>query len=149
MFRNYFRVSLRGLLKNRIFSFINILGLSIGFLSCMLIVLFIYDELNYDSYQKSINRLYQVGTVFITGGKEDRFPAEPAVMAENMKKDFPEIEQTARVVVFSFFGEYKNLVEFKQPDGQLRSFYETKGCATDPSFFKLFEYHFLEGNASS
>jgi putative ABC transport system permease protein len=136
-------------MKNRIFSFINILGLSIGFLSCMLIVLFIYDELNYDSYQKSINRLYQVGTIFITGGKEDRFPAEPAVMAENMKKDFPEIEQTARVVVFSFFGEYRNLVEFKQPDGQLRSFYETKGCATDPSFFKLFEYHFLEGNASS
>jgi putative ABC transport system permease protein len=115
----------------------------------MLIVLYLYDELGYDSYQLKSNRLYQVGTVFITGGKEDRFPAEPAVMAENMKKDFPEIEQTARIVVFDFFGEYKNLIQYRKSDGTSRSFYETKGCAADPSFFELFDYRFVEGNAHS
>lgn len=149
MLRNYFKVALRGLLKNKIFSLINVFGLSIGLLCCMLIVLYLHDELSYDSYHKNISRLYQVGTVFITGGKEDRFPAEPAVMAANMKQDFPEIEQTARIVVFPFFGEYKNMVQYTQPDGTVRSFYETKGCAAEPSFFQLFDYHFIEGNSST
>src|SRR5215475_14077894 len=149
MLRNYFKVALRGLLKNKVFSFINIFGLSIGILCCMLIVLYLHDELSYDSYHKNINRLYQVGTVFITGGKEDRFPAEPAVMAANMKQDFPEVEQIARMVVFPFFGEYKNMVQYTQPDGTVRSFYETKGCATESSFFELFDYPLIEGNPSS
>jgi len=149
MLKNYFKVAFRNLWKNKGFSAINIFGLAIGFVCCMLIVLYLYDELSYDSYQKNIKQLYQVGTVFITGGKEDRFPAEPAVMAGNMKRDFPEIKQTARVVVFSFFGENKNLVQYTQPGGKLLSFYEPKGCAADASFFNLFDYHFIEGNASS
>jgi putative ABC transport system permease protein len=147
MFRNYFKIALRCLMNNKLFSFINIFGLSIGLLCCMLIVLYLHDELSYDSWQKNINRLYQVGTVFITGGKEDRFQAEPAVMAENMKRDFPEIEQTARIIVFDFFGEYKSLVQYTLLDGTPRSFYETKACAADASFFELFDYHFIEGNA--
>ena len=137
MFLNYFKIALRGLLKNKLFSFINIFSLSIGLVCCMLIVLYINDEMSYDSYQKNSKRLYQVGTVFITGGKEDRFQAEPAVMAGNFKKDFPEVEQTTRMVVFSFFGEYRNVVQYTQPDGTMRSFYETKGCATENSFFQL------------
>ena len=149
MFRNYYKIAIRGLMKNKIFSFINVFSLSIGLVCCILIVLYLYDEIGYDSWQKNSKRLYQVGTIFVTGGKEDRFPAEPAVMAENIKKDFPEVEQTARVVVFSFFGEYRNLVQYTQPGGTLRSFYEPKGCATDASFFQLFDYDFIEGNASS
>jgi putative ABC transport system permease protein len=149
MLRNYFKIAWRGLMKNKIFSFINIFGLSVGLVCCMLIVLYLYDELGYDSYQKKIDRLYQVGTVFITGGKEDRFPAEPAVMAENMKRDFPEIERTARMVVFSFFGEYRTLIQYRQADGVPHSFYETNGCAADASFFELFDYDFIEGDASS
>lgn len=149
MFLNYFKIALRGLLKNKLFSFINIFSLSIGLVCCMLIVLYINDEMSYDSYQKNSKRLYQVGTVFITGGKEDRFQAEPAVMAGNFKKDFPEVEQTTRMVVFSFFGEYRNVVQYTQPDGTMRSFYETKGCATENSFFQLFDYNFIEGTAST
>jgi putative ABC transport system permease protein len=149
MFRNYLKISWRSLMKNKTFSFINIFGLSVGLACCMLIVLYLYDELAFDSYHKNIKQLYQVGTTFITDGKEDRFPAEPAVMAENMKRDFPEIEQTARMVVLSFFGEYKNLIQYTQPDGTLRSFYETKGCAGDASVFSLFDYHFIEGNANT
>ena len=105
--------------------------------------------MGYDSWQKNSKRLYQVGTVFVTGGKEDRFPAEPAVMAGNMKKDFPEVEQTARLVAFSFFGEYRNLVQYTPPGGTLLSFYEAKGCATEASFFQMFDYDFIEGSASS
>jgi len=149
MLNNYLTITLRYLRKNKLFSFINIFGLSIGLFCCMLIVLYLHDELSYDSYHKNVSRLYQVGTVFLTGGKEDRFVAEPAIMAENMKRDFPEIEQTARIVVFNIFGEYKTLVQYRQPDGVQRSFYEPNACAADPSFFDLFDYHFIEGNPSS
>ena len=149
MFRNYYKIAIRGLMKNKIFSFINVFSLSIGLVCCILIVLYLHDEAGYDSWQKNSKRLYQVGTVFITGGKEDPFPAEPAVMAQNMKNDFPEIEKTARIVVFGFFGEYKNLVQYTKPDGTLRSLYEPKGCATEASFFQLFDYDFIEGTASS
>src|SRR5579864_8527757 len=114
MFSNYLKIALRYLRKNRMSSFINIFGLSIGLVCCMLITLYLHDELGYDSYHKNIDRLYQVGTVFITGGKEDRFPAEPAIMAENLKSDFPEIEKTARILVFDFFGEYRALVQYAQ-----------------------------------
>jgi putative ABC transport system permease protein len=149
MFRNYFKVAWRGLMKNKMVSLINIFGLSIGLVCCMLIVLFIYNELSYDSYRKDIGRLYQVGTVFITNGKEDRFPAEPAVMAENIKKDFPEVQQTARIIAFDFFGEYKTLIQYFQPGQEPKSYYETKAYAADASFFGLFDYHFKEGNAAT
>ena len=112
MFRNYYKVAMRGLMKNKLFSSINIFSLSIGLVCCMLIALYLYDETGYDSFHKNSKRLYQVGTIFITGGKEDSFPAEPAIMAGNLKRDFPEIEQTTRVVIFNFFGEYRNLVQY-------------------------------------
>jgi putative ABC transport system permease protein len=149
MFRNYLKVAWRGLKKNKMVSVINVFGLSIGLVCCMLIVLFIYSELSYDSDRKNIGRLYQVGTIFVTGGKEDRFPAEPAVMAGNLKMDFPGIQQTARVIVFDFFGQYKTLIQSLEPGREPKSYYETKACAADASFFELFDYHFVEGSAAS
>jgi len=136
-------------MKNKMVSLINILGLSIGLVCCMLIVLFIHNELSYDSYRKNIRQLYQVGTIFVTGGKEDRFPAEPAVMGENMKSDFPEVQQTARIIAFDFFGQYKTLIQSFQPGREPRSYYETKAFAADASFFQLFDYHFVEGTAAA
>jgi putative ABC transport system permease protein len=149
MIRNYIKIAWRNLTRNKIFSLINIFGLSVGLACCMLIVLYLYGELAYDSYHKNIKQLYQVGTIFITNGKRDRFPAEPAIMARNMQQSFPEIEMTARVIVLSFFGENKTLIQYKLPDGTIRSFYEPKGCAADASFFKLFDYHFVEGSSST
>ena len=138
MFRNYYKIAIRGLMKNKIFSFINVFSLSIGLVCCILIVLYLYDETSYDSWQKNAKRLYQVGTVFVTGGKEDPFPAEPAVMAANMKNDFPEIEQNDQDGWCSaFLGNTETWFNsYTQPDGTMRSFYEPKArCAADASFF--------------
>ena len=148
MVKNYFKVAWRNLMKNTVFSIINIFGLSIGLASCMLIVLYLYIELSYDTYHKDIKRLYQVGSIFNFSGKEERYVAWPAVMAANMKQDFPEIAQTARLLPFNLFGEYQTLIQYTQPDGRIFSFYETKGSAADHSFFQLFAYHFIEGNPS-
>ena len=72
MFKNYVKLAWRNLKKNKVFSFINIFGLSIGLTCCMLISLYVYNELNYDTYHKNGDRLYQLGTEFISAGKEER-----------------------------------------------------------------------------
>jgi putative ABC transport system permease protein len=146
MTRNYFVVAWRSLMKNKLFSFINIAGLSTGLASCMLILLYIHHELSFDRGLPDGDRLYQVGGVFITDGKEDPFPCSPAIKAANLRADFPEISQTARMVTFSFFGENKTILQSTRPDGTLNSFYEEKGSAADNSFLLLFHYRFIEGD---
>ncbi|MFI5154366.1 MAG: hypothetical protein ACHQET_13590, partial [Chitinophagales bacterium] len=65
MLKNYLKIAWRNLMKSKIFSFINIVGLSIGLTCCMLISIYIYNELNFDNYHQHIDRLYQLGTIFI------------------------------------------------------------------------------------
>src|SRR5579871_624414 len=131
MIRHYILVAWRGLMRNKLFSFINIAGLSTGLAGCMLILLYIHHEISYDKDIPEGDRLYQLGGVFVTDGKEDRFPCSPAITAANLRADFPEISQTARMVTFSFFGENKTILQSTRPDGTLNSFYEQKGCAAD------------------
>lgn len=149
MLKVYFKIAWRGLMKNKLFSFINIAGLSVGLGCAMLIALYLYNQLAYDSHHTHIKQLYQVGGIFVTDGKEDRFPCSPAITAQNMQQDFPEVEQTARMLTFSFFGEYRTLLQYIRPDGTVIQFYETKGSAADNSFFRLFTYHFVEGDAGT
>jgi putative ABC transport system permease protein len=144
MLKNYLLVAWRSLMKNKLFSFINIAGLSIGLAACMLILLYIRYELSYD--QQGKDNLYQVGGIFITDGKEDRFPCSPAITAANLQNDFPEISATTRMVTFSFFGEYKTLLQSTRADGTFNSFYEPKGSAADNSFLTLFDYKMSEGD---
>ena len=97
MFKNYFKIAWRNLMKNKIFSFINIIGLSVGLTCCMLIAVYLYNEVSYDKYHKNIDQLYQLATTFIKDGKEEKTPNTPAPMAAAMKQEFPEIEETARL----------------------------------------------------
>ncbi len=149
MLTNYFKIAWRSLKRDRSFSFINIVGLAVGLASCMLILLYVFNELSFDGYHANLKRLYQVGGVFITDGKEDRYPCSPATTASYMKREFPEIQQTARMVTLQFFGESQTLLQYTQADGAVRSFYEPKGAVADNSFFELFTYRFLLGNPST
>jgi len=146
MLKNYFLVAWRSLMKSKLFSLINIAGLSIGLSACMLILLYIHHELSFDKQLPDGQQLYQVGGVFVTDGKEDRFPCSPAITATNLQHDFPEIRATARMLTFSFFGEYKTLLQSTRTDGTLNSFYEPKGSAADNSFLSLFNYDLKEGD---
>ena len=144
MIKNYLKIAWRNLMKNKVFSFINIFGLSIGLTCCMLITLYIHHETSYDSYHKNIKQLYQLGTTFIKDGKEDRMPNAPAPMAAAMKQEFPEIMETARIM--PLFAEDKTLLQYQASN---KSFYEIKGYMADSTFFRLFTYHFIEGNPAT
>src|SRR2546429_9168764 len=78
MLKNYIRLAFRSLLKNKVFSFINVLGLATGLTNCLLISIYIYHELSYDTHQKYADRLYQIGTRHLMNSKESRSGASPA-----------------------------------------------------------------------
>ncbi len=147
MIKTYFKIAWNNLKKNKIFSFINIFGLSVGLASCMLITLYILNEISYDRYQQNGDHIYQVGTTFIQQGKETKMPNTPAPMAQAMQMDFPEVEQTTRLM--GLFAEDKTLLQYKGKNEEPRSFYETKGYLADSAFFRMFTYRFIEGNAST
>jgi putative ABC transport system permease protein len=132
------------MMKNKIFSFINIFGLSIGLTCCMLITLYILNELNYDSYQKNAANLYQLGTTFLIQGKENKMANTPAPMGETMKHVLPEIQETTRLA--ALFAEDKTLFQYKGKNGDTKSFYESNGLLADSTFFRMFTYDFIEGN---
>src|SRR5262249_5341972 len=141
---NYLKVAWRNLMKSKIFSFINIIGLTIGLTCCMLIAVYLYNELSYDKYHPHIDQLYQLATTFVAQGKEDKTANTPAPMAAAMKQEFPEIEQTARLM--PLFTEDKTLLQYTGNKADPKSFYESKGVMADASFFSLFSYDFIEGD---
>src|SRR5215213_3741273 len=124
MIKTYIKLAFRSLVKNKVFSFINVFGLAIGLTCCLLLSMYLYQEFSYDSHQKLGNRLYQLGTISIKEGKEDRFATTPAPMAPVMQQEFPEIAGTARIM--KLFQDDKTLVQYKE--GQtVKSFYESQG----------------------
>ncbi len=147
MIKNYLKIAWRSLMKNKIFSFINIFGLSVGLTCCMLITIYLYHEVNYDKYHKNVDQLYQLSTIFTGNGKESKTPNTPAPMAAAMQKEYPEIAATARLM--ALFAEDKTLLQYRPANEAPRSFYESKGYLADSSFFTLFNYHFIEGNQVS
>ena len=143
MIKNYLKVAWRNLMKNKIFSFINVLSLAIGLTCCMLISLYLHYELSYDTYHKNGDRIFQLGTTFVKEGKEDRTANTPAPMARAMQMEFPEIEKSTRLL--RTFADDKTLLQYKPSSGDLRSFYEGNGYMADSSFFEVLTYHFKEG----
>ena len=105
------------------------------------------NETSYDAYQKNADNIYQVGTEFIGLGNFMKLPNTPAGMGETMKNVFPEIEQTARLA--PLFSEDKTLLQYREKTGESKSFYETRGFLADSTFFRMFTYHFIEGDPSA
>ena len=118
----------RNLVKNRVFSFINIFGLSVGLTCCILISIYIYHEISYDKHHKNGDRVFRLGTVFIDQGVEERGANSSAPLGRLMQQEFPEIESSARIL--NLFRDDKTLIQVKEGEGQFNSIYETKE-ATD------------------
>jgi putative ABC transport system permease protein len=96
MFRNYLKIAFRNLWKNKGFSAINILGLSVGIATCLLITLYVADELSYDKYNDKASRIYRVNVDLKFGGAEQKFAVAAAPLAFTMVKEYPQIENAVR-----------------------------------------------------
>ena len=137
MIRNYFLIALRNLWKNKVFSAINIFGLSTGLPCCILIFLFIQYELSYDKFHVESKNIYRVTSAF--KGKPDmaNLAVSPAPWAPLMKKDFPEIKNYVRLLK-------DEKASIGQPGEQ--HFYETKMLYADSTIFEVFSINLVVGD---
>ncbi len=98
MLRNYFKIALRNFAKNKIFSFINILGLSVGLTCCILITAFVVDELRYDRYPAQAGQIYRVGLHLTVNDAITDFPNVDVAVGQGIKNAFPEVEASTRLL---------------------------------------------------
>jgi putative ABC transport system permease protein len=142
MFRNYFKIALRSLLKQRVYSIINVTGLAVGIASCVLIALFVFDEFSYDNFHEKGDRLFKVTLERIYPNHSTYYAVIPHSYANVMKKDIPEVEDAIRIG-----GPFNDvLVDFKTADGERKQFEEDFVMAAESNFFDLFSIKLLKGN---
>lgn len=97
MIRNYLKTALRNLWKNKGFSAINIIGLAIGLATCLLILIYVMDELSYDRYNKNADRIYRLDAEIKFGGTHFVLASAPAAAGPALLKDYPEVEKEVRM----------------------------------------------------
>ena len=137
MFRNNFRIALRSLWKNKVSTLINIVGLTTGLASCLLIVLFIQHELSFDAFQPNGDRIARVIMEYsFDGGTESaKGDFTSTKVAPVMSRTFPEVQKALRLSGAE--------VIVKQGDVLLT---ETNFLFVDSTFFDIFSYEIIEGN---
>ena len=136
MFQNYLKIALRNLIKQRIYSLINIIGLAIGMTCCLLIALYVRHELSYDRFHEKGERIYRVA-VKTTIPSGTFYDAEtPFPLAAQLQIDYSEVERVVRI----FFRE-EELVTVGE-----KQFVEPKIAFADTGFFQMFSFPLLRGN---
>ncbi|WP_185153357.1 ABC transporter permease, partial [Fulvivirga lutimaris] len=99
MIKNYLKIALRNLQKNKAFSIINILGMTIGMSSFMLIGIFVWEESQYDNYYKDKDRTYRLYDILTSdNGQVSYLPTIPPVFGPKLLSDYPEVESTLRIM---------------------------------------------------
>ena len=97
MFKDYFKSAFRNLVKSKFYSLINIIGLSAGLATCLLILLYVLDELSFDKYNVHADRIYRVDNEVKFGSNHFIMAVSPALLGITVVRDFPEIEQYTRI----------------------------------------------------
>lgn len=139
MLKNYLKIALRNLLNNKGYTAINVFGLGLGLATCLLIVLYISDELSFDKHHRSADRLFRIAME----ARNEKWAGTPGPVAAGIKTDFPEVESVTRVLRFS--GVDRMLLEDRNAKETTR-FYETNGYYADSTLFDVFTYDFKYGN---
>ena len=142
MFKNQLKTSIRFLLKNKTYSFINTFGLALGTLCCIYIILYVTDQYSYDKQQPGARNIYRVVSELSLSGDVHHSATTSPPILPTMRKDFGEVEQFVRLA--PSLGVRKHLLHFKE-----RSLYEENALYVDSTFFDMFRYHFIFGNPAN
>jgi ABC-type antimicrobial peptide transport system permease subunit len=135
MLKNYFKVSWRSLVRYKGFSLVNISGLAIGMASAILILLLIQNTLSFDRFHEKKDRIYMLYNRAVFEGKLECWPGMPMVLAPELKKNYPQVEEFARL---------NGIGPFILTVGERH--FEALGNITDPGFLKIFSFPLLKGN---
>ena len=136
MFKNFLKSLYRNIVRNKFYSILNIIGLSVGIATALVILLYVQDELSYDKYNSKYDRIYRLEGKFVVNNKPDQFAVVPNPMGPAFKLEFPEVEDFVR---FDAIGN--TLVR----NGE-NAYYEDNFMLADSSVFNIFSYKLLQGD---
>ncbi len=138
MLKNYLVVAWRNLLRNKLYSFTNIIGLSIGISCCIIIFLFIQDELSYDKHHQNAPDIFRITEVLHLPKEMREQAGTSAPMAPAFKANFPEVKEALRIQHSGRILSYKD-----------KKFYDLKLRYTDSSYFNVFTHKVLQGSLTN
>jgi putative ABC transport system permease protein len=141
MFKNYLKIAWRSLKRQPFFTFLNTFGLAIGMAGGLLISLYIYDELNFDTMFKDADRIHRIDADMKFGGTESKMAQVSAPMAAAMENDFPQVELTAR------FRDLGSML-LRKSDSEANA-KEEKTTFVDSTFFDMFGLDLLVGDVKT
>ena len=144
MFKNYFKIGLRNLGRNKVSSIINISGLAIGITCVMFILFWVQDELHYDKFFKDAGRIYQVNIEVNMGGQEYIGGTTPPPAGAALQNSFPEVESFTR-----FFNASDEVVRSGDNSQVENYFTEPNVHGVDSNFLQFFNYPLLAGNVAT
>ncbi|RLD60451.1 MAG: hypothetical protein DRJ05_04635 [Bacteroidetes bacterium] len=136
MFKFNLKSLYRGLTRDKFYTFLNLLGLSLGITTSILVLLYVQDEVSYDKYNLKHDRVYRLESEFGTNGKPDQFAVVPIPLGPAYKMNIPEVEEITR---FSSLGN----TPFKY---QGKEYFEEGLMYADSTVFKVFSYKLIKGN---
>ncbi len=137
MLKSYFKTAWRNFLKNKLFSAINLIGLSMGMAAVLLIGIYFQNELSYDTFHKNKDSVYRIGFEFFNQGKSlGKGPVFTPPFGPDAQNEFPEIQSFCRISVHHEVFMVKGENKIKSSDI----------CFADSTFFKLFSFKLRSGN---
>src|SRR5690349_1987400 len=136
MIKSYLSIALRYMIRHKGFSLINIVGLTIGIACSLLIVIYIHDELSYDTFHRDINLIYRIGFKGSLQGKKIQSAYTGAPLASTLQRESGLVESTVRLANWATF-------PMRYED---RTFTEPNLLLADSNFFQFFNFHLLEGD---
>ena len=139
MLKNYFKITLRNLLKRLSYTVINVLGLAIGISCCLLITLYVQDELNYDKFHTDYQNIYRLNVEYTEGGITESGALTPTALLPTLLNEFPNVESGTRVFDISIFNPM-----ILSKNGE--SFQEYGFLYADSTFFDVFSFEVVKGN---
>lgn len=139
MIFNHLIFALRLLRRDKFHSILNIIGLSAGFACSIIILLYLQNELTYDTHHERADRIYRAAIKYTYSGKTTLWAASSPALGQRLKDDFPEIEEFVRIVP-------SPKILFKAGE---TIFYENHIFMADPSVFKIFTHRFIYGEPDS
>ncbi|MBN9385137.1 MAG: ABC transporter permease [Chitinophagaceae bacterium] len=138
MFKNYFKIAWRNLQKNKLYTFVNITGLTVGIVSCILIGLYVSEELSYDKFHDKADRIARVTMQYTDGTTINRAALTGTKVGPQFRRTFPAITAFARTV------QYSPVVSVGD-----KTFNETHFLYADSAFFSIFTFPLLKGNPAT
>ena len=137
MLKNYIKIAFRNLIRHKGYTFINIFGLATGIICCLLILVYVQDELSYDKYHEKAEQIYRIVNAGVIRGNQIEIPLVSGPWGPAMVEEFPEVLKAVRI---------------KPPDSRWviahgeKKFPEKGLYFADPTFFEVFDVEMVVGD---